>query len=229
MLPRRHRALMPPRPVRPVNPTRPDFGNLTPIVLPGAVIPLRNTDWFRPLHPGIKLPPGRIAPDLLRVPVAAAQTVLRAIIHLVADIAADTRPSVVWVAGDNELMVLLNETRLTCAPGFVTLSLVVQCDEVRDTQRIDVAFAVGSPQRPTGLVMSTFDRVQGPAVITNTWSGSLTAFAWEALLTMAQQLAAGVGKDASGRPLVPGTIAADTNLLLIGAMARNNLIMAGGQ
>jgi hypothetical protein len=220
---------MPPRPVRPVDPTRPPVGNLTPIVLPGAVIPLRNTDWFKPLHPGIKLPPGELAPNLLRIPVKDAETVLRGIIHLVADIAADTRPSVVWVAGNDELLVRLDQTRLTCAPGFITISLFVECDEVRDTQRIDIAFAVGSPQRPTGLVMSTFDRPQGPAAITNTWSASLTAFAWEVLVTTAQQLAAGVGRDASKRPLVPGTIAADTDLLLIGAMARNNLVLAGGQ
>ena len=213
---------MPPRPVRP-DITRPIVNALNPIVLPGAVIPIRNSDWFRPLRPGIKLPPGELAPNLLRIPVRDAETVMRAIIHLVADIGADTRPSVVWVAGDNELHVLLDLTRLTCAPGFITLSLFVECDEVRGTQRIDVAFAVGAPQRPTGLVMSTFERPQGPVVITDTWAGSLTAFAWETLVTNAQQLAAGVGKDASGRPLVPGTIAADTNLLLIGAMARNNL------
>ncbi|MBC7841323.1 MAG: hypothetical protein H7099_03390 [Gemmatimonadaceae bacterium] len=212
---------MPPRPVRPVAPT------LSPIVLPGAIIPIRNSEWFRPLRPGIKLPPGEIAPDLLRIPVKDADAVMRGIIHLVADIAANTRPSVVWVAGDDELLVQLDATRLTCAPGFITISLFVQCDEVRDVQRIDVAFAVGSPQRPTGLVMSTFDRPQGPAVILDTWGASITAFAWETLVTTAQQLAAGVGKDASGRPLVPGTIAADTNLLLIGAMARNNLAWAG--
>ncbi len=212
---------MPPRPVRPVAPT------LTPIVLPGAIIPIKNSDWFRPLHPDIKLPPGTIAPHLLRIPVKDAETVMRGIIHLVADIAVDTRPSVVWVAGDDELLVQLDATRLTCAPGFITLSLFVLCDEVRGVQRIDIAFAVGSPQRPTGLVMSTFDRPQGPAVILDTWGASITAFAWETLVTTAQQLAAGVGKDASGRPLVPGTIAADTNLLLIGAMARNNLAWAG--
>ena len=217
---------MPPRPVRPDR-TRPIDINTRPIVLPGAIIDVRNPDWFQPLLPSIKLPPGSIAPNLLRVPVADAQTVLRGIIHLVADIAPSTEPNVVWLAGDDELHVLHDQTRLVCAPGFITLSLFVTCDEVRDTQRIDVVFAVGSPARPTGLVMSTFDRVQGPAVITNTWSGSLTAFAWEALLTTAQQLAAGVGKDASGRALVPGTIAADTSLLLIGPMARNNLAWAG--
>ena len=211
---------MPPRPVRPVAPV------LTPIVLPGAIIPIKNSDWFRPLHSGIKLPPGTIAPDLLRIPVKDAETVMRGIIHLVADIAADTRPSVVWVAGDDELLVQLDATRLTCAPGFITISLFVQCDEVRGAQRIDIAFAVGSPQRPTGLVMSTFDRPQGPSAILDTWSASITAFAWETLVTTAQQLAAGVGNDANKRPLVPGTIAADTNLLLIGAMARNNLAWA---
>jgi hypothetical protein len=212
-----------------VGPDVPNINIRNPIILPGGTIPVRNNDWFRPLRPGIKLPPGELAPNLMRIPVADANAVLQGIIHLVADTSADTRPIVVWVAGDDELQVFIDQTRLTCAPGFLTISLFVHCDQLRDAQRIDVAFAVGSAQRPTGLVMSTFDRVQGPAIITDTWSASLTAFAWEALLTTAQQLAAGMGKDASGRPLVPGTIAADTNLLLIGAMARNNLAFAGGQ
>ena len=196
-------------------------------MLPGATIALTDTAWFRPLEPDVKLRPGALAPGVIRVPEAHAQRVVRGIIHLVADVRADAAPTVVWVAGHDELLVYLDRTLITCTSGIVTLSLVVTCDEIRQDQRVDVAFAVGTPARPAGLVMSTFDRVQGPAVIGDTWSGSVTAFAWEAVITVAQQLAAGTGKDAAGRPLVPATIAADKNLLLIGAMARTNLSLAG--
>ena len=120
----------------------------------------------------------------------------------------------------------LDRTRIECAPGLLTVSLVVHCNEVKGDQRVDVAFAVGTMERPTGLVMSTFDRVQGPAIIADAWSESITAFAWEAVVTMAQQLAAGAGKDSAGRPLVPALIAADKGLLVIAPMARNNLSLA---
>ncbi len=216
---------MPLRPVRPdiVQPLAADPKRL---VLPGATIDLSNTDWFKPLKANVKLRAGAVAPDLIRVPGDAVQKVLRGIIHLVADVAASAPPTVVWVAGADELLVYLDRTRIECAPGMLTVSLVVHCNEVKGDQRIDVAFAVGTSQRPTGLVMSTFDRVQGPAIIADTWSEAITAFAWEAVVTIAQQLAAGTGKDAAGRPLVPALIAADKALLLIAPMARNNISLA---
>lgn len=215
-------------------PLRPDRPDITPpnaaierrLVLPGATIALPNADWFEQLKPNVKLRPGAVAPNMLRIPVADAQKVLRGIIHLVADIPAGTPPTVVWVAGREELLVYVDRTSIACAPGMVTISVVVRCDEIKADQRVDVAFAVGTTERPTGLVMSTFDRVQGPALIADTWSESITAFAWEAVVTMAQQLAAATGKDAAGRPLVPALIAADKNLLLIAAMARNNIKLA---
>jgi hypothetical protein len=119
--------------------------------------------------------------------------------------------------------VLLDKATIACEPGLVTISLFVSCDEVRGAKRVDVPFAVGSPTRPSGLIMSTFDRVAAPAEIADTWSRSIIAFAWEALVTVATQLAAGVGRDSAKRPLVPATIAADRSVLLIGAMARNAL------
>jgi hypothetical protein len=196
---------------------------LREITLPGATIALRNVDWFTTLTPGLKLAAGAVAPSVLRVPVRDAELVLRRLIHLVADIRADSPPTVVWVLGKDELLVLLDKTALACGPGLVTISLFVSCDELRGIKRVDVPFAVGSPTRPSGLIMSTFDRVAAPAEIADTWSRPIIAFAWEALVTVATQLAAGVGRDSAKRPLVPATIAADRSVLLIGAMARNAL------
>ena len=214
----------------PLRPDRPDIvqpaTDTLRLVLPGATIALPNTEWFRPLEANVKLRAGAVAPNVLRVPVAAAQRILLGIIHLVADITATAPPTVVWVAGRDELLVYLDRTRIECAPGLLTVSLVVHCNEVKGDQRVDVAFAVGTMERPTGLVMSTFDRVQGPAIIADAWSESITAFAWEAVVTMAQQLASGAGKDSAGRPLVPALIAADKGLLVIAPMARNNLSLA---
>ena len=216
---------MPLRPVRP-DIVQPGAADAKRLVLPGATIDLSNADWFEPLKANVKLRAGAVAPNVIRVPAEAAQRVLRGIIHLVADIAATAPPTVVWVAGKDELLVYLDRTLIQCASGMLTISLVVHCNEVKGDQRVDVAFAVGTAQRPTGLVMSTFDRIQGPAVIADTWSESITAFAWEAVVTIAQQLAAAAGKDSAGRPLVPALIAADKGLLLIAPMARNNLSLA---
>jgi hypothetical protein len=214
---------MPSRPARPA--ARP-AGAANAIALPGATIHLQNVEWFRPLAPNVRLAAGMLAPEMLRIPVAAANSVLRSIIHLVADIRADSPPTVVWTLGANELLVLLDRTQLVCAPGFVTFRFVVACEQLRDAQRVDVAFGVGSKARATGLVMSSFDRVQGNAIIADTWSAAITAFAWEALITVAQQLAGAVGKDSRGRPLVAGSIAADANVLMIGPMARHDLRLA---
>lgn len=191
--------------------------------LPRVTVLLETLDWFRTLPVGTRLPPGKRAPDMLRVPEASANAVLRGVLHLVADIGPKQPPTVVWVDGSDELLVLLDRTALHCATGFITVSLVVQCDEVTKEQRVDLTFAVGSPEQPAGLLMSTFDRVAGPAVITETWTPALTAFAWEALITLAQQLAGAVGKDSEGRPLVPGAIASDKGTLLLSPMARNSL------
>ena len=128
---------MPLRPERPD--TTPPTGAITPrLVLPGATITLPNANWFQPLAPNVKLRPGAVAPNMLRVPVADAQAVLRGIIHLVADVRADAPPTVVWVAGREELLVYLDRAALACAPGLATISLVVSCDEVKGDQRVDV-------------------------------------------------------------------------------------------
>lgn len=193
------------------------------IVLPGVTIKLPPFKWYRPLPPDVVVPPGTVSPELIRVPERDAERVLRAVIHLVADIREEQPPNVVWTLGNDELHVLLEKTRISCALGLVTIGLTVQCEEVRGAQRMDVGFAVGRPDRPTGLVMSTFDRVQGNSAIASAWSEALTAFAWEALVAMAEQLAGGMGRDSRGRALVPGSIAAGPSALFIDPMARHDL------
>jgi hypothetical protein len=193
------------------------------MTLPNVRVNLPRFDWFKPLPPDVVVPPGKVSPQLLRVPERDAERVLLAVIHLVADIRKEQPPNVVWTLGNDELHVLLDKTRLSCGPGIITIGLTVQCEEARGPQRMDVGFAVGRPDRPTGLIMSTFDRVQGNLAIANTWSESLTAFAWEAVVTMAEELSGGMGKDSRGRALVPGSIAADKGAIFIDPMARHDL------
>ena len=193
------------------------------LVLPNVIVPIANAKWFKPVAAATKMTAGVAAPDLLRIPVKDANTVVRSVVHLVADIRADASPQVVWTQGEHELLVSLDKTQLVCAPGLITIGLTVACDQVRGAQRIDILFAVGSAAKPAGLVMSTFDRVQGPRVITDHWSSPLIAFAWETLITTAQQLSGALGRDTRKRALIPYSIAAEANLLLVGAMARHDL------
>jgi hypothetical protein len=160
------------------------------------------------------------AGDWVRVPAGDAQRLLRDTARLVADLPKGSNQSVVWVAGASELLVHTDGITLTANTGLVTLAIPVDCDQLEKTAVVTVPLALGSEKNPRGLFMSTFDTPGGPDVVTDAWGGPLTAFAWEALLTLAQQLCRAAGNDARGRPLVPASIAAGGEVLLVMPMAR---------
>ena len=190
-------------------------------------IELGKVDWFgRIVRP---LEPGGVSKKLLRVPQSDAQQLLRAVVRRVADLPVGSSPEVVWQQGGAELLVLTDKTTLACTPGLVTIGVTVQCDQTRGPATLPVPFAVGTADAPAGLVMHTFDRLAGPDVVTGRWSEAVSAFAWEALLEVARAVCAAVGKDTAGRPLVPGSIAADSRLLLLQPMARHALRSKGGR
>jgi hypothetical protein len=184
-------------------------------------VPVRDSAWFKRLSRRVALKPGVPAPDLLKVPADDAERVLRQTVRLVADIPSGSSPAVVWVLGASELIVHTDGIRLSCLSGQVMITLQVSCDQLAKGGQVEVPFAVGTEQAPTGLVMSTLTRPAGPPVVVDFWATSLVAFAWEALLHLAQQLCAESGKDAAGRPLVPALIGAADGALLIQPMARH--------
>jgi hypothetical protein len=179
--------------------------------------------WFRPLDPGVKLAAGTPAPQLLRVPADAANRALATTVRLVANLPAGTSGDVVWTLGPAECLVHTASVKLACASGVVTFSVPVSCDQVPAGATVAVPFAVGTDHRTAGLVMSSFSRPVGPDVVTALWSEALIAFTWEALLQLAQRLCGAVGNDAAGRPLVPASIGAAPGVLILQAMARNEL------
>ncbi len=151
-----------------------------------------------------------------------AQTVLSEVVRLVADLPRDSTPDVVWTLGANELLCHTDDTEIALDAGIVTITVHVACDEVPDGVAIPVPFGVGTTERPAGLVMSTFGRLQGPAVITDVWTDAITAFAWECLLELCSQVARDEGDDARGRALIPGLVSATSNRLVIHPMARHS-------
>jgi hypothetical protein len=130
---------------------------------------------------------------------------------------------VVWEQDGSELWVDISTTTLTCIPGVIRVAVKVGCDQLPEPAVITVPFGVGTPEAPTGLVMSSLSRLDGPEVVTGRWTAALTAFAWEAILELARRMCAELGKDAAGLPLIPGSIAAGSQTLVLQPMARNDL------
>lgn len=191
--------------------------------LPTGPVAVGSLDWFEPLDDRTRITAGAAAPRVIRVPVDEATRLLRATVRFVADLPPRASGLLVWTQGDSELRVDAFGVTLACASGMVTVGLPVGCDQLPRPVAVPVPFAVGTAQKPAGLVMATFDRLAGPALVTGLWSEAIAAFAWEALVHLTQQLAGAVGKDANGRALVPASIGAEPGLLLVQPMGRHDL------
>jgi hypothetical protein len=199
---------------------------VTTIAAHGRILdlPVDKRPWFVPLADGVKLGDGAVADTIQRIPQADANRLLKGIVRFVVDVPANTDLTVVWTRGDDELWVDAGSIQMECAPGLLTISVVVGCDQLpRAGRRVSVPFAVGRAENPRGLLMSTFDRVDAPALIAEGWSDSIVALCWEALLELARRLSAQSGSDAAGRSLIPADIAAEDKLLIVQPMARHDL------
>lgn len=153
----------------------------------------------------VRARPGR----LLKVEAEKAQRLLQQSVRLVADLPKDSSADVVWVQGASELLVRTGSIGLDCREGLITVTLTVTCDQLREDALVQVPFAVGTDRAPAGLVMSALTRPVGVDVVIDEWSSALTAFAWEAVLHLAQTLCAQEGA------FVPASIAAGRGVLLI--------------
>lgn len=172
------------------------------------------------------LPDGGLEPsepsgNPLTVPAAKANRILREVVRLVADLPRGSTPDVVWTHGRDELLVHTDRTSMTCAEGLIGVRILTDCDQVDGPVGLTVPLAVGTARAPSGLLVSTFSELTGPQAITAVWSSSLTAFAWESVIEVARAAAAATGTDASGRPLVPGAIAAAPGAMVVHPMARH--------
>ncbi|GAB3688793.1 hypothetical protein [Angustibacter aerolatus] len=137
---------------------------------------------------------------------------------------------VVWTHGADSLLVLLDRLQVTTGEGLVTVTVPVACDELaadRGNQgspigQVVVELLLGTSDRPTGLLAAATPP-QGPDVVVRRWSDQLVALAWRAVLDAAAGLAAQVGTDADGSPLVPTTWTASADGMSIGPQARHPL------
>lgn len=175
--------------------------------------------WLKRLDESVVLGSGERSPDQLSVPKKDAQQVLNQVVRLVLDLPRNSSPRVVWSHGDSELLVHSDQTRIRCTSGVVTISVSVECDQFQSVT-IPVPIGVGTRSTASGLVMSSFDDLEGPDALVEAWSDAIIAFAWESLIEVARAISAEVGNDARGLALVPGNIGAAPGVLLIQPVAR---------
>lgn len=134
--------------------------------------------------------------------------------------AASERPQEIWVRNDSELLVHAGRITLTLADGLVVVRVPVACTEVGSTQ-VEIPFAVGSKERPAGMIVATEDQPRGDERLMALWGEPLIAFAWRALLKVASQVAASAGVDEDGNGLVPIAVSASPDGLVVHTLARH--------
>ncbi len=154
------------------------------------------------------LPPGELAP-----PASIGGDVLVDLAPLAVGAADD--PRVVWQAAGSEVLVHLEATRVITREGLVLVNLVLETEQ---TGRADVTvpFAVGSEERPAGMLALAEPKPRGSAVLVDRWGEAIIATAWQALLDIADAAARAAGRDLAGRPLRAGAlVAADDGLYVV--------------
>jgi hypothetical protein len=184
---------------------------------------LKDASALRAIRGAERLKPGDVPKKGVTLKAAEATRLLRSVIRFVADVPADSSPIVVWAQEGSELWVDISTVSLTCIPGVIRVAAKVGCDQLPEAAVVTVPFGVGTPEAPTGLVMSSLSRLDGPEVVTGRWTAALTAFTWEAILELASRMCAELGRDATGLPLIPGSIAAGSQTFVVQPMARNDL------
>lgn len=175
---------------------------------------------LRTMPTGLQLRDRSAASQWVSVPVGTANRMMPAVTRLVADLPTGTTPEVVWTSGSSELLVHTDQVRLAASLGVLQFGITVECDQVAEPATVTVSFATGTADSPRGLFLATFAHPAGPALVVAVWADALTAFAWESVVTLASKLAEATGKDAHGRALIPGAIAASRGALQVLPMPR---------
>jgi hypothetical protein len=156
------------------------------------------------------------------VQVAARQAVAMAALGRLPGDDADLPGVVVWENGGASLAVGLDELAVEVTDGEILVTLPVFCDQLPDRRaEVRIVFAVGSRERPAGLLAATPAEPRGPRIVVAAWGEQLTALAWQALLDTASGVAASAGTDTDGTPLVATALAAGAASIEVQPQARH--------
>lgn len=132
-------------------------------------------------------------------------------------------PPVLWDDGTNQLLVALDDAEVRCGSAFVDISLSVMCDQV-GRARVTCTFVTTPLDRPAGFTWATESRPRGPLEVVEIWGEALVALCWRTLVEIATSAAAAIGRDGVGRPLVPSTVVATPDGLVLIPMAAHRFM-----
>lgn len=160
-----------------------------------------------------RLPSGSVGPEL-PFDAAAVQRLFTA------GATERNQGTQLWTKDDSELLVHTGKVTVSIDEGLIVLTIPVSCDQARDAS-VQVPFAVGSQDRPTGLIVATEERPRGPSQVVDVWAESLTAFAWRTLMAIVTRVAAHSGIDQDRAALIPVSLTASRDGLRVLTMARH--------
>ena len=135
-------------------------------------------------------------------------------------------PAVVWSSGANTLLVRPGQVKATLGTGTIDLTVPVSCDQTGDTQ-VTVTFVTGTPDRPTGGIVTTEDHPRGAAVVVENWAEALVAYAWRTLVAATDALSGAAGGDLAGTDLITAGLTTTSDGLSVTPMGRH-AFLAGG-
>jgi hypothetical protein len=156
--------------------------------------------------PRSPVPVGEVAPDIA-VPAPQARGLYQIAFADASGATSAKSEQIVWVNGEHELLVNAKSVRVEFVDGFVLVGIPVFSEQTGAADVV-VAFAVGRPGAPQGLVMATETLPRGPALVVERWGEALTAAAWAALILVARGVAGAAGTDETNEPLLPAALTA---------------------
>jgi hypothetical protein len=160
------------------------------------------------------LPAGSAGPE---IPLSAVE-VQRL---FVAAASVGNQGSQIWVKDESELLVMTGKVQVRLDEGLIVVTIPVSCDQTGNVS-VHVAFAVGSRDKPAGMVAAAEERPRGPAEIVDLWGESLTAFAWRILMSVTNKVAFDTGDDEDREGLIPASITASRGGIRLLTMARHS-------
>ena len=170
----------------------------------------------KPLPPGQHLDPIRIDLATLRTlaPGAAGRVLGQSDASRVTE--------VIWSEGGDELSIDPVKLDVKTTTGAILFSIPVRCDQSGQGVA-QVVLAVGAPGQGAGMFAVAARRPVGPPAVVERWADPLVALAWGTLVELANSISQVAGRDVSGDELIPGSIAADPDGLLVVPYARHPL------
>jgi hypothetical protein len=162
-----------------------------------------------------RLPAGTVAPPV-EVEDERFERLVRA--ALAPD---EASASVVWHEADAEVVVHLDRTRVRTRDGLVLVALTLECDQT-GLAEVVVPFAVGTNERPAGLVAASEAKPRGPEVLVDRWGEAIIATAWRAVVEAATAVARDRGSDLDGAPLRAGGLVARGGRIAVVPQARHS-------